>query len=123
MVAASGVMIQLHYCGQELDSWNVYLNEIEGCDGDDCDDSSEDSGCCSDEVIAAKISNDQHNAPTFKFDFKAVDIAPIQQHYQSYTTAYTNIKSKGLLYNANAPPGLWQNTPLYKLHTSFTFYG
>lgn len=123
MIAASGVMIQLHYCGQELDSWNLFASEAEGCDGDDCDDTSDDSDCCSDEVITAKISQDQHSTSTFKYDFSVVDIALPPQTYAPYTIAFTHSKEKGLLYHANAPPGLWQNIPLYKLNTNFTFYG
>lgn len=123
MIAASGVMIQLHYCGQELDSWNLFASNIEGCDGDDCDDVSEDSDCCKDEVITAKISQDQHSAPTLEYDFVITDAVLPLQHYPPYTIAFTHTKVKGLLYSANAPPGLWQNIPLYKLNTNFTFYG
>ncbi|HET8573536.1 MAG TPA: hypothetical protein VFL76_06660 [Edaphocola sp.] len=39
----------------------------------------------------------------------------------SESTLPDNVRFESNL--ANAPPGSWQNIPLYKLHQRFTFYG
>ncbi|MEZ5015865.1 MAG: hypothetical protein R2800_02360 [Flavipsychrobacter sp.] len=123
MIAASGVIIQLHYCGQKLDSWNVFAMKADSCGDDGCDKMPESHGCCSDKVIKAKIAQDYQSTPSFYQDFSFLDIAIIPQHNCLYDFTYKQCEVKGLFYNANAPPGLWQNIPLYKLNTSFTFYG
>ena len=67
MLAVSGVLIHAHYCGDELESWEVY-QEAQGCAGGECGDETEQNDdCCQDKVIAAKVSVDQKQADNYKF--------------------------------------------------------
>ncbi|RYD55383.1 MAG: hypothetical protein EOP56_15845 [Sphingobacteriales bacterium] len=124
LLAVSGIMIQLHYCGQELESWNMYL-ENESCDDGACGDESEESdGCCENKVITAKVSYDQHSENFIKLklssqEWLSVAIPGIAQQQQIKLIS----ERTAAAHQANAPPGLWQDIPLYKLHSSFTYYG
>ncbi len=124
LVAVSGIMINLHYCGQQLESWNMYT-QGDGCPEGECgDESVENDGCCKDEVIAAKVSNDQNTVSEFKLKLAHIEWwqpASLPQ-YPEYAigNAYTE---KVKAHRANAPPGLWQSVPLYKLHSSLVYYG
>ncbi len=122
IIAVSGVMIQLHYCGQELESWNVYAQN-DGCADDGCgDESEENDGCCKDEVVVAKVVNDQDvvSPQAFKFISGQDALPAYHVHCIECVDAY-GIAT--LQYSPNAPPGSWQNIPLYKLHSNLTYYG
>lgn len=122
LVAASGVLIQLHYCGAHLDSWNLYAHN-DGCGSGMCGNEQEKKGsCCSDEVIAAKISNDQDVKSAITFSLQPVFLPQETVTYNNYIHPSLTAFQK-LTYYANAPPGSWQYIPLYKLHSNFTYYG
>jgi len=124
LIAVSGILIQLHYCGQELDSWNVYV-ENEGCTDGDCGDESEpEHSCCDDKVIAAKLSSAQNTVKVFKLKQYELYALPstIPQIWQPAEVSIT-VADQAINFLANAPPGLWQQIPLFKLHSSFTYYG
>lgn len=118
----TGVMIQLHYCGQQLESWGLFADKA-GCADDDCgDESMENDGCCKDEVVVAKVSQDQNTAQQLVLKLMAVDAAiPFCPHFNIEEVAI--VKSGIYEHAPNAPPGLWQDIPLYKLHSSLTYYG
>ena len=123
LLSVTGVMIHMHYCGKRLESWNVYT-QPKGCADDACDNSGEEDGCCKDKVVTAKVSHDQQVVSAFHVKFHPViaDVPPllvlyVQNELVPSSLAKVNIK------RANAPPGNWQHIPLYKLHTSFTYYG
>ena len=124
LLAVSGIMITAHYCGQELESWNVYV-ESDGCAGDDCSDvPEEEDGCCKDEVITAKVSEDQNIVTAFKLKLADNSFAAILPQYFSVPDAPAiSVAFAANAHMPNAPPGLWQQIPLYKLHSSFTYYG
>lgn len=123
LLAASGVMISLHYCGAKIESWAMYADKA-GCDGGECgDESQENDDCCKDEVITAKISNDQNTVSAFKLKLStevADLILPQVYYYQNDEPVISVISTS---YQPNAPPGRWQNIPLYKLHSGFIYYG
>jgi hypothetical protein len=123
LVAVSGVMINLHYCGPQLESWNMYA-EGEGCDGGECGDESKQSDdCCKDEVITAKVSNDQNTVSELKLKLSTEAWQPaLLPVYPEYATSSV-LSVKATAHKANAPPGRWQNIPLYKLHSGFIYYG
>lgn len=114
-------MIQLHYCGQQLESWNVFAQN-DGCADDSCSDEAEDDGCCKDEVVVAKVTNDQNTVSQQLFKFISGQAAlPV---YSIYCIECIDAYSAATLqYSPNAPPGPWQNIPLYKLHSNLTYYG
>lgn len=123
LIAVSGIMIQLHYCGQKLESWNVYLENI-GCVGNGCDDEQEQSdGCCQNKVIAAKVSHDQHSENFIKLKLSAAEWHPVAIPVVAQLPAIKLRSEKIVAGRANAPPGPWQQIPLYKLHSRFTYYG
>ncbi len=123
LLAVSGVMINMHYCGDELESWGMYA-EGDGCSGDSCSDMpEEEDGCCKDEVIAAKVEVDQNIVDFFKLKLTSAEwIAPTPVYYAT-DAAGLYIAATYTSYMPNAPPGLWQNIPLFKLHGSLTYYG
>lgn len=115
-------MVQLHYCGQELESWNIYA-ENDGCADDGCgDESTENDDCCKDEVLVAKVTNDQNTVSQLVLKFIDGQVAlPV---YHSYCIECIDVyNAASLQYSPNAPPGIWQGIPLYKLHSNFTYYG
>lgn len=130
LVAISGTMLQLHFCGSKLSSWNV--NEHEGgscCCGDDGSPATakgkvnfSKDNCCSDKVITLKIAQDQNTAHNVWQQLNAVTLAVLPE-YSFSAVAVVPATPLEPAYRANAPPGLWQDIPLYKLHSRFTYYG
>jgi len=124
LLAVSGVMINLHYCGQTLENWSMYVSS-NGCDEGECGiEEDEPDDCCENKTISSKLSEDQNLATLSKLKINAVDwailpkatISPVFK--SSFSSVEINIDNQ-----PNAPPGLWENIPLYKLHTSLTYYG
>jgi hypothetical protein len=123
LLALTGIMVQAHYCGKQLVSWNFYLK------ANDCGGCSDDMGkpnvkkCCKDKVFAAKVSHEQNHV-TFKLQLSAGVYIPatIPVIHHSYRDD-TYVNAERPAYSAHAPPGRWQNIPLYKLHARFTYYG
>lgn len=126
LLAVSGVMINMHYCGNELESWGMYTTSATGCETDNCTDDAvhSDTDCCKDKVVAAKVTVDHTIADYIDFKLSAIEWVLPAQHHLVFTehniTVSTEKQTNGM---PNAPPGLWQNIPLFKLHSSFTYYG
>jgi len=124
LTAVSGAMIQIHYCGSKIASWNVNKDTQACC----CEQSGHQSvikekNCCSSKTITLKINEAQSHiskAAGVMSELAVAGISPAVTfpEFDFYIPAVKNIG-----YRSNAPPGLWQNIPLYKLHTSFTYYG
>ncbi len=113
----------VHYCGPEVVSVNMY-SESDGCEDGGCGDESEEpDDCCKDEVVTAKVTQDHNTIDAFKLKLVnyADVILPVTYQYEECAAGAVHYTTK--VHKANAPPGLWQSLPLYKLHSSFTYYG
>ena len=132
VVAISGMMIQLHFCGSKLLSWKVNESETKCC----CESSPKNSDhaqkakqikskgddCCKNKTITLKIQQDQNRANELQLQLASLQIvAPVI--YQIEQPTALAIDAVHSAYQANAPPGRWQQIPLYILHGSFTYYG
>jgi len=123
LLAITGVMVNAHYCGKQLVSWNVYLKAGDCLGCNDMHGKSKPSKCCKDKVVAAKVSHEQ-NSVSFKLQLSDAQFMPAgapQIYFHTNETVYSEALTPAN--RANAPPGLWQRIPLYKLHSSFTYYG
>jgi hypothetical protein len=132
LVAVSGMMVQIHFCGSKMSSWNVNEQKASCCCGESGKETEEGfhyagikskaDDCCQDKTITLKIAQDQSRANEVQLQLQSLQIVPLQQFY---TYALTSLPERPVtqVYQANAPPGLWQNIPLYKLHSRFTYYG
>lgn len=127
VTAISGMMIQLHFCGNKLLSWKVNDASTSSC----CSSSETDgvkpakagNDCCKDKTITFKIKQDQNRTGQLQMQLGVLQSAPIAAYWwvqQDFELSQTDVHNA---YQANAPPGLWQNIPLYKLHARFTYYG
>lgn len=124
LLAVSGVMINAHYCGESLESVSLNTNNS-CCDDDNCDDQTEkQDNCCKDKIISAKVTNEQitTSALTLKLNHSDYYLpAPL-----SFCIILNNTKPETQRsineYHSNAPPGRWQNFPLYKLYQQFVIY-
>lgn len=122
LIAVSGVMIELHYCGQELASWQLFA-ENDGCNSDACSDEPSDDGCCKDELVVAKVNDDQNVAQQLVLKVLAIDyLAQLPQGLLLPERIQGN-NTVTVAYSSNAPPGLWQDIPLYKLNSNYIYYG
>jgi hypothetical protein len=124
LLSASGIVCYAHYCGSELVSVNMYT-ESDGCEDGGCGDESEEpDDCCKDEVVTAKVIQDQNSSELLKLKFSnaLIDLAPAG-YFSINACAFCSVHYTSKVNNANAPPGPWQSIPLYKLHSSFTYYG
>lgn len=123
ITAMSGVMISLHYCGQEVESWSLYTDD-DGCSDDGCGDESEDNdGCCKDEVIVVKVSEDQDAVAQFVLKVLAFDYQAVLPYPSFDLHKATLDNSVSLTAMPHAPPGEWQEIPLYILYSNYTYYG
>lgn len=122
LLAVSGVLIHTHYCGKQLESWQVYVKSDDGCKDDVCTDNpAEEEGCCKDKVVVAKVNTDQTVTDFFKLQLSPVYILPAQPLYSTSENTIALVSQKGVKHMPNAPPGRWQNMPLYKLHKKFKY--
>jgi hypothetical protein len=124
ILAVSGVMVYAHYCGDTLESWNVYLKGA-GCEEGDCGDEEEQSdSCCKDKVVTTKVSQDQHHTDWLKLKLsQPVMAAQTPGFLLVQVIAAGDGTGEAGIHHANAPPGPWQQIPLYKLHSRLTYYG
>ena len=124
ILAVSGIMIHIHYCGQVLESWSVYAKS-DGCDDGACGDESEEAdSCCKDKIIASKISQDQHITDGLKLKQSAFSLqAVLSASIQANEELLPRLTRQAVSAQPNAPPGPWQQIPLYKLHSRLTYYG
>lgn len=132
LVAVSGMMVQLHFCGSKLSSWNLNEPKASCCCGDEPE-QNRDNGkdklavkaddCCSNKIITLKITQDQNKGNNILAQMAALQVALVLPTPVSYNLAVPLFSVTEEAYQANAPPGLWQGIPLYKLHSRFTYYG
>ncbi len=117
-LAVSGITIHSHYCGKHLVSWGLY-SKGKNCGG--CKKETR-KKCCKDKVVSLKVSQEQKNVTPFQTktycdEFVLPTFKPIAYEVEIL------FSTKSITHFTNAPPGLWQSIPLYKLTSSFTYYG
>lgn len=124
-LAVSGVMIQMHFCGSNLESWNVTAANSACCceRGDEpahkmADDAQD---CCTDKTLVIKAVQDQYLSSGIQLlfgDWQPV-ASPIAAVFHPTLPATAQVFVR---YRSNAPPGLWQDIPLFLLHQRFIVY-
>lgn len=116
-VAISGATIHAHYCGKTLVSVSMEIN------GDPCNDAcgKKPMKCCKDKVVMLKVSNEQKTVNAFKV--KAQVPLAVSIIYPTPVSTLLINTGHSSVYLSNAPPGRWQQIPLYQLHSSLVYYG
>lgn len=128
-VAMSGMMVQMHFCGDQLASWQISEKQASCC----CDSSEGQStstvsvnnnDCCQNKSITLKIHDAQQQAQQIVlnlFEIQTGSIPTILHHafIQSTFVCEPILNT----YWANPPPDSRQLIPLYKLHHNYTYYG
>jgi len=125
MLAVSGLMVHAHYCGGNLESWNVY-QKSDGCADEFCDDENEEEsdGCCKDKLVVSKALHDQNFSDAIKIKISNFGLEGVMpENFISSTAAPQISILYSIFFQPNAPPGLWENIPLFKLHSGFIYYG
>lgn len=134
LTAISGMMVQFHFCGSRLSSWNVNQPKASCCCSDEAMPAKSsateatkiafgaDDDCCSNKTITLKIAQDQNAAHGISMPLSVLQVAVLPA-YTVPVLSKVIAPVTGTAYQANAPPGLWQGIPLYKLHSRFTYYG
>lgn len=132
IIAVSGTMVQIHFCGTKISSWKINEEHASCCCSKDKPATvakgkhvvSADDDCCSSKVVTLKIAQDQNKESKVQLQLAAPDaFVALQSHFTiPVLTGFSSEEIKEA-YQSNAPPGLWQNIPLYKLHARFTYYG
>jgi len=102
-------------------SWSIGTKG-DGCG--DCEKSSKCKKCCKDKEISYKGSHEQNTVSAFKVtgavaDFTIANKLPDVSNFISKCFC----SYQGSVYGPKAPPGVWQQIPLYKLYSSFAYYG
>lgn len=128
-LAISGAMIQVHLCGQEIDSWNFGQHQEKTssccCDKDEAKTAMHadaDDNCCEDATVVVKAVTDQLDRQAIQVLFSTYK-AWIPATKFSFYLDFQPEQEVVFTHEANAPPGLWQDIPLFKLHQRFTYYG
>lgn len=75
MVLASGVSVNLHYCGGKFKSVSFFVAADEA---DCCGDEEKNSGCCNDKTEFVKIDNDHNRIATVTIS----DNHPVFNHFK-----------------------------------------
>lgn len=123
MFAVCGVLINVHYCGQQLASWNVYL-DTEGCAGACGNESDAGHDCCKDETVTAKIS-EVHSLSSWKYKLAGDELYLLPAILPGYPEVYSHPGADitTISHLPQPPPGIWQGIPLYELFSRLTYYG
>jgi hypothetical protein len=122
-LATSGAIVKMHYCGEELESFRISLQEQitfkkSACceaSNDHCSFLETETNCCNDNLISLKLNND-YNYSYFKFliDGSFVPLYPTDYCFALYNSHYLK-EICPCHSNGNSPLGLWQSIPLYLL--------
>ena len=74
----SGIVINMHYCMDRLDSTELYKTKTDVCNkcGMHISDS---NGCCHDEIKVVKLTND-HNVSQYNHEIKAPELLPVDHN-------------------------------------------
>lgn len=128
-LAISGAMIQVHLCGQEIDSWNFGHQQEKNssccCDKDEAKTAmheDEDDNCCEDATVVVKAVSDQLDRQAIQVLFSTFKAWIPASHFSFYLD-FQPEQEVVITHEANAPPGLWQDIPLFKLHQRFIYHG
>lgn len=130
-LSVSGSVVQMHFCGQEIESISFRESSQSCCCATGKKDKSsdqqigkQDKDCCDNVAISLKISADQHVEAAKQLQLLQTAVAvPSLLHHAAYEAPYTAAAAQ-VSYDANAPPpGRWQNIPLYKLFQRIVYYG
>lgn len=124
MIATLGIHVTLHYCGDTIESWAI-AGKTDGCEDDSCDDESTPAdNCCKEKIIKSQVASEQITVSPYKVIYlSSAALLPASNTYAPQHTALLIGNSDKVIHDANAPPGNWQSIPLYKLFSSFTYYG
>ncbi|WP_118950869.1 HYC_CC_PP family protein [Taibaiella helva] len=129
LVAVSGAMVQFHFCGQELASFSVNeAKEASCCCGPKASARpgkavvADDDDCCKDKTVTLKIAQDQNTTQGVFLQLSALQVA-LLPGWPAQVFEDRPLVRPVIAYRAKAPPGRWQDIPLYKLHSRFTYYG
>lgn len=78
--------------------------------------------CCSTKTVVVKTIHDQLSEKAQQ-TFQALQLSVPQDSKPNIEALVMVQQEQNKSAQANAPPGTWQEIPLYKLHQRFTFYG
>ncbi len=130
-IAVTGVIVNLHYCGQKLYALNITQQTDCCCAGETSTarqhsdkEQIRDKDCCSNQTVQIRIAQEQlNNFGNKEFDlFSAVADLPALLQWPVLTSGSADMRYFLSSQRANAPPGLWENIPLYQLHGSRVLY-
>lgn len=128
-IAISGMMVQIHFCGNRLADWQIAHQKLSCC----CDQSApdnaillsmEEDGCCHNEAISLKIEDAQQQVQALQLELSNVQMMVFfvnEPRYWQKNNSLIAVPSP-ISYNANAPPGKAYQLPLYKLYHNYTYY-
>lgn len=127
-IATSGAMVQMHYCGNNLASWNITINTNNDSPENCCCKPEKEqcptlkNKCCSDDVVKIKIEQD-YQASSFSFNLEKLSVAILPTPtYITYQHIELSVQKSHFIPFANAPPAYWQNRPLYSIYHSWKLY-
>jgi hypothetical protein len=101
LLLTSGIVVNFHYCMDRLASTQLFAPEQKRCDkcGMHKDSS---NGCCRDEIVVVKMSEDQNNLSDISFSLASLE--PLQQSATSFiNAAFVNVEQVRH-YKNHSPP-------------------
>jgi len=130
-IAITGVMVNLHYCGQKLYAFNL-VQQPECC----CENEGgpapqhpgmeqiQDEDCCSNQSVQIKITQEQLNNSWDKnpVQHNVFLVFPPPALWQIAVSDFYDAHYFLSSQQTNAPPGLWENIPLYRLYSNPVLY-
>ena len=119
-LAISGLTIHTHYCGKRLVAVNLSLKSDDPCNVG-CN--KKPMKCCKDKVVSLKVINEQKTVQHFSLKSFSNSLPPALLPGMANNVVALPVSVHANLYNPNAPPGLWQQIPLYQLYSSLVYYG
>lgn len=121
-MTTSGSIVTMHFCGEKLASWAISLQELEyesesTCctpKSDHCEQSEVSSiSCCKDNIISLKIL-EHYNINNYNISVVDIGLIP-QTPFICWEQVSPLVECTNFLPPTHAPPGLWQDRPLYIL--------
>lgn len=126
LFANTGILVHLHYCGDDLARWELYQTTDDCCGGDrSCNGKAAVStSCCKDKLVTNRMSADQtlsQGHPFHLSDAADPDFLGPVLWVPSWEISVLPARMLSA-HRPKAPPGRWQNIPLHKLYHQFIYY-
>ena len=115
LCASAGVLFNIHYCNDQVESFELQASEESCC----CDDDALMEDCCSNETIFLKSDHEQQIVQKLRTATNFLDLIDMVVHHEVQSNEIDKNESDPERFDFPIPP----KQPLWLRNCSLTYYG